>query len=159
MASKDLLSNIQEELSSKQTVDPKIVNAEASEADQDADKAIKLELIRAKREQIKQLEQNREERKKYAGHIFKFTCAWAAIIFVILILSGWNKAWSRFETSDKVLITLITSTTVNFFGFFLLVVKYLFHTGEIEKEEKKGKKKKAAVIKKGKPKKEEGDEE
>lgn len=76
--------------------------------------------------------QNREERKKYAGHIFIITCIWTTLIFFVIIaasLKTINKvAYFEFKISDSVLITLITSTTVNFFGFFYLVVRYLFNT-------------------------------
>jgi len=131
----DLLSNIQQDLSSDKPVDNTAADAEASAADQDADKAIKIEELRLKREHIEHLKQNRDERKKYAHHIFLFTCIWASVIFIIVLLAGFKKI-TGFDLSDKVLITLITSTTVNFFGFFLLVVKYLFHTGEIIKVKK-----------------------
>lgn len=43
---------------------------------------------------------------------------------------------------DKVLITLITTTTANFFGFFLLVLKYLFNADSIPFMNKKGEKNK-----------------
>jgi hypothetical protein len=130
--SKDLISNIKEGVSTTNKVDPTAEDQEASDLDQDADKAIKLELLRIKREQLTQMQQNRAERKKYARHIFIFTCVWAILIFSILLLNGW-KSSTGFEISDKVLITLITSTTINFFGFFLLVVKYLFNTGDLLK--------------------------
>jgi hypothetical protein len=35
------------------------------------------------------------------------------------------------QLSDPVLIALITTTTLNVFGFFLLVIKFLFNTGEL----------------------------
>ena len=40
------------------------------------------------------------------------------------------------KLSDKVIMTLITSTTINVFGFFLLVLKYLFNTGSVKKDKK-----------------------
>lgn len=70
--------------------------------------------------------ENKDQRKTYATYIFRFTCAWAIVMLLITILVGFGLIN---HISDKVLITLITSTTVNFFGFFLLVVKYLFNTG------------------------------
>ncbi|PUZ27552.1 hypothetical protein GA0116948_103165 [Chitinophaga costaii] len=81
-------------------------------------------------EYLRTLRQNNGERKKYARLIFLFTCLWAAMIFVILFLTGFKKV----ILSDTVLVALITTTTVNFFGFFLLVVKYLFNTGAISND-------------------------
>ncbi|MEO8085241.1 MAG: hypothetical protein ABI763_00390 [Bacteroidota bacterium] len=76
-----------------------------------------------KRAHIKALNQNTDERKKYARWIFIFTCSWAAIIMSMVMCAGSN----GMKFSDTIIITLITSTMVNFFGFFLLVVKYLFN--------------------------------
>jgi hypothetical protein len=81
------------------------------------------ELIELKR-QI--LDQNRDERKRYAKNIFCLTTGWTIAIFTLLFLIGLGYIKN---VSDKVLITLITSTTINFFGFFFLVIKYLFNAG------------------------------
>lgn len=92
--------------------------------------SLKLELARVEsvNEYNKALVQNNKERKKYAFLIFIFTCLWTFFIFVILFCQGFgdNKPFC-FNLPDSVLITLITTTTVNFLGFFLLVTKYLFH--------------------------------
>lgn len=78
-----------------------------------------------KREQLATLKQNNTERKRYARNIFFFTVGWAIAIIAIVLFCGWE--FHSFKLSDTVLVTLITTTTVNFFGFFLLVVKYLFN--------------------------------
>jgi len=100
--------------------------------DENLDKAVQLEDVKARMEFNELLRQNRQERKKYAHHIFTLTCVWTFVIFLIVMASSLKCIngieYFSFEISDKVLITLITSTTINFFGFFLLVVKYLFHT-------------------------------
>lgn len=70
-------------------------------------------------------EQNIEERKKYAKWIFVFTCIWSGLMIIVVLLSG----FSWLHLTSEVIITLITSTTVNAFGFFYLVVKYLFNNG------------------------------
>lgn len=87
--------------------------------DDRVERDIKLEYLRT-------LRQNNTERKKYAMYIYVLTCVWAALIFVILFLEGFGR--TGFKLSDSLLITLVTTTTVNFFGFFLLVVKYLFNS-------------------------------
>jgi hypothetical protein len=70
------------------------------------------------------LKENKEARKKYAYRTFILTCSWSVFLICVIFLCGYEKM----KLSDKVIITLITSTTVNFFGFFLLVMKYLFDT-------------------------------
>jgi hypothetical protein len=65
---------------------------------------------------------NIQERKKYAKRLFVTLLIWMIIILVFLALS----ALKIFELSDTVLIALITTTTLNFSGFFFAVVKYLF---------------------------------
>jgi hypothetical protein len=118
---------------------------ETSYVDKDLDRELKIEDIRTRKEFTQLLKQNREERKKYAHHIFILTCIWATLIFTILIANGIksinSKKFFEFELSDKVLITLITSTTLNFFGFFLLVVKYLFRVDSDKSSKKKVKEK------------------
>ena len=85
-------------------------------------------------EYLKTLRQNNIERKKYAGRIFIFTCIWAVLIFLVVFLVGFKVV----VLSDTVLVTLISTTTINFFGFFLLVVKYLFNTGAGDQDLPKG---------------------
>jgi hypothetical protein len=67
--------------------------------------------------------QNMEERKRYAEGIFGFTCVWCLFLAIVLIGIGTEDL----RLSDQVLITLITSTTVNVFVFFTYVTKYLFN--------------------------------
>lgn len=67
--------------------------------------------------------QNTAERKKYADLIFQFTCGWCIIVVVIIFGCGRDVL----HLSDLILTTLIGSTTLNVFGFFLLVTKYLFN--------------------------------
>ena len=101
------------------------VTQESEFLEDETDRQIKLERLKTYKEYNATLAQNNAERKTYAIRIFKLTCIWAFVIFAIVISQGLGKM----SLSDKVLIALITSTTINFFGFFLLVVKYLFHTG------------------------------
>lgn len=117
---------IEEEVK-KESVEPERASSKEAE---DLDKELEREF---KREQIKTwqlynstLTTNATERKKYAFYIFLVTCIWAGLIFLFLFL----EALGYFYLSEKVLIALITTTTVNFFGFFLLVTKYLFNINE-----------------------------
>jgi hypothetical protein len=70
--------------------------------------------------------QNMEERKRYAECIYGFTCVWCIFLAIILI----GKGTDDLNISDEVLITLITSTTINVFVFFRYVTKYLFNAGK-----------------------------
>lgn len=123
---KSLIDNIQQEPS-----DPSTLVEEEKFVVKKLHDAKDLEDLKTRREYNKLLKQNRKERKRYAKHIFIFTCCWGILIFVTLIANALNSInghkYFEFQLSDNVLITLITSTTINFFGFFLLVVKYLFH--------------------------------
>ena len=92
----------------------------------EVERQIRLEELKTLQEQNRTLAQNNEERKTYAKYIFGLTSVWALLIFVILFLVGVK----RIYISDTVIVTLITSTTINFFGFFVLVIKYLFNTKE-----------------------------
>lgn len=93
------------------------------------ERKIRIEELNTIKEYNRTLAQNNDERKKYAHKIFVLTIMWSVLIFVIIFLTGWK----AFRLSDTILITLITSTTVNFFGFFYLVTRYLFNTGLPEK--------------------------
>ncbi|SFW13309.1 hypothetical protein [Chitinophaga sancti] len=93
--------------------------------DRQLERQIRMETLVSLKEGNKTRAQNNVERKKYAGWIFVLTCIWAFLIFVLIFCVG----LSFMTISDSIIVTLISSTTINFFGFFFLVVKYLFNTG------------------------------
>lgn len=103
--------------------------------DKDQDRAIKAHKIKALENENRSNEQNRLARKGYAFKTFILTCIWGGLIFIILFFNGFKLG--GFQLSDKVIITLATTTTINFLGFFLLVMKYLFHTDQSKKDKKK----------------------
>ena len=123
----------------RQTTAPESFVQEEKYLNDEVGVQIRLEELNTIKEYNKALSQNNDERKKYAHKIFVLTILWSILIFIILFLIGWKLLY----LSDKVIITLITSTTINFFGFFFLVTKYLFNTGllEVIKKTKEGKKK------------------
>lgn len=82
----------------------------------------KTQLAKAK---VRSLEQDIEERKKYAAHIFKLICWWVIGLFVLLLLTGWGRAL-RFTLSQPVLLAIVGSTTLNVLGLFYIVAHYLF---------------------------------
>lgn len=62
-------------------------------------------------------------RIKYSEAIFTVTVMWLFFVLVTVVAVG--KGFLKL--SDTVLITLITTTTVAVFGFFLAVVNYYFN--------------------------------
>jgi hypothetical protein len=66
-----------------------------------------------------------QQRKEYANKIYRLIVWWLVAILVILILSGFGKC-INFDISDRVLITLISGTTINVLGIFAIVANYIF---------------------------------
>jgi hypothetical protein len=90
-----------------------------------------------KNQLIESLISNRDQRRRYARLTFVLTCTWITLVILIVALSGLDIRYKDFNgrvliLSDAVVITLITTTTLNVFGFFLLVMKYLFNTEELK---------------------------
>lgn len=85
--------------------------------------------LRKLNEELKDLKQDRDERKSYASKLYWLVLIWLVIILLIIIFQGLQflpGTHSYFKLSDAVLITLITTTTANVAAFFLVVVRYLF---------------------------------
>lgn len=78
-----------------------------------------------KRERIRGLRQNIDERKHYANHLFWFLVGHMILVFLILFFTGFVSF--GFLLSDSVIIALITTTTANVLTMFYFVVKYLFN--------------------------------
>lgn len=83
-----------------------------------------------KKEELKSKIQDREQRKEFAKKIFIFLCIYLFVVFSTVICSAVESDCMKFTLSDNVLITLLTTTTANMIGIFILVVKYLFNTKE-----------------------------
>ena len=64
-----------------------------------------------------------ELRKEYIPKLFVLILAWLAVVVIFL----WKVAEGPyFYLSDSVLITLITTTTINVLGIFLIAANWLF---------------------------------
>ncbi len=61
-------------------------------------------------------------RKEFAKKIFWFVVSWFVFIAIIVSLAGFKLV----SLSDSVLITLITTTTINVCAFLIIVAKFLF---------------------------------
>lgn len=79
---------------------------------------------KSQKEELKDRQQNREARRKYSIWIFWLLVGYLVVVFSILSLSACKCVC--FELSDSVLITLLSTTTANVIGIFIIVVKYLF---------------------------------
>lgn len=122
----DFIQHIASSVREASTAATPLVEEEENHVDRELDRELKTEKINTWRQYNETLKQNGIERKKYAKYIFSLTCIWAGLIFILIFMQGFG--WMGL--SDKVIIVLISSTTINFFGFFLLVTKYLFNSKE-----------------------------
>lgn len=77
---------------------------------------------KSNKEDLKGRKQDRKERKVYALLIFNLLCFWLMFDGFIFLFKGLGKL----SYSDNVLITLLTTTTVNVIGIFYIVDRYLF---------------------------------
>jgi hypothetical protein len=75
------------------------------------------------RTQLKRLIDDNRARKTFSNWIFAITVLWMFVVLMIVIQCSRRV----FFLSDGVLIALITTTTANVFGFFYVVVNYLFN--------------------------------
>jgi len=79
-------------------------------------------------EKIADMQSARTQREKYARWVFSLVAGWIGALFLILIAQGACPAWHAF--SDKVLITLISSMTINLIGTLVIVLKYIFRSDQ-----------------------------
>lgn len=77
-------------------------------------------------QEIKDLIQDRDERKKYALRIFILICGWILLLFAVLALQAVGKRKGWFHLDDSILLALIGGTTANVLGIFYIVTRYLF---------------------------------
>lgn len=77
-----------------------------------------------KKEEIRSLKQDTDERKCYAHRFFCLCCAWLMVICVVLLSQGFN--WHYFYLEQKIMLAAIGATTVNVLGILYVVANYLF---------------------------------
>lgn len=83
-------------------------------------KALELQLVKA---QIRKFEDDNTGRREFSRSIFTVTVIWMFLVLMIIIQCA-NGKW---QLSDSVLIALITTTTANVIGVFIIVANYLFN--------------------------------
>jgi membrane-associated HD superfamily phosphohydrolase len=76
--------------------------------------------------EVTRLQGENMSRQQMTNQIFMVAVVWIFIIVIIVVACGSG----HLKLSDSVLITLITTTTLNVFGFMVIVVKYLFNTNK-----------------------------
>ena len=77
-------------------------------------------------EQLEGLKQDREQRKLFATLIYYFMCAYSGIVLAVVILDG----CSVLNVNSTVLNIMLSTTTANVIGLFVIVAKYLFNRKE-----------------------------
>jgi hypothetical protein len=99
----------------------------------DWDKINKIETLEGLELELKRIELKergalREFRSFYSKAISLGTVCWILAILTITVLCGIRDCNNApiLSIDNKVLIVLISTTTLNVFGFFVLVVKYMF---------------------------------
>ena len=79
-----------------------------------------------KKEKIRGLSQDIDERKVYAKKTFRLVSFWITGVFLLLILSGLKLQCFDFELPESIILAVIGGTTLNILGVFIFVMKYLF---------------------------------
>lgn len=74
------------------------------------------------------LAQDIEERKHYALRIYKLTVGWLITLAAFVLLHGWQSHLGL-NISEKIILALITSATIQVVGLFVIVARYLFPSG------------------------------
>jgi hypothetical protein len=75
-------------------------------------------------EEIKDLQQDREQRKEFADKIFDFMRCYLGAVFFIIMLNGITI--NNFKVSDEVVLALLGTTAIEVIGTFTIVARYLF---------------------------------
>lgn len=77
---------------------------------------------RLNEEQIKDKQQDREQRKEYADKIFFLVATWLILLLILLLFCGSGVI----NFSDTVIVAILTGTTLDILGFMIIVANYLF---------------------------------
>lgn len=76
--------------------------------------------------ELQSLQQDIEERRKYAHRIFNLVSLWLWIVALVILLHGFGNNHGLFKLSDSILVTIVGGTTINVLGLFAIVANYLF---------------------------------
>lgn len=114
-------------LNPKLNLNPSILGNNSDSKNYDDEKKFyELEREKIKNESLLQNNSQNSEihklRQNLAPIILAITVIWMILILILIIAVGKNDL----KLSDSVLITLLTTTTANVFGFLYIVVKFYF---------------------------------
>lgn len=84
---------------------------------------VELEL---QKEELESRRQDRRQRGRFSIWIFGFMGVYMFFILAVLVLAGAGVL----NLSDTVLVSLLTTTTADVIGIFIIVAKYLFHKSD-----------------------------
>jgi hypothetical protein len=120
-------ASVASESEAKDLLQPKLdesaftkVNVKEANVKEVKERDLEEEFTRA---QLKRLLDDNHARKTFSQWIFVITILWMFAVLMVVI----QCSRKIFVLSDGVLIALITTTTANVFGFFYVVVNYLFN--------------------------------
>lgn len=77
---------------------------------------------KSNKEDLKGRKQDRKERKVYANLCFTLITIWLTMVLLIFVAIGKKSL----VYSDNVIVTLLTTTTIEVIGIFLIIARYLF---------------------------------
>lgn len=98
--------------------------AESSQGDERTLQEVGFLDEEARKAHIASYNQDVKHRAEYAPKIFWLIVGWILGIFVLLALQGFHPY--SFNLSDSVLIAVISGTTLNVLGIFVIVANYIF---------------------------------
>lgn len=125
MGKLDLIDALEEdnnkdiELSDEKAIQERTLN----NSEEDILLALQHGKIKKQEEEIKDLQQDREQRKYLSYALFGFMCFYMLVALFIVFCCGFG--WMSLH--DNVLITLMTTTLADVIGIFSFVAKYLYH--------------------------------
>jgi hypothetical protein len=90
---------------------------------------IQNELLTAR---LKDREQDREERLRYAKRVFRLIVWWLVWVGSVVVVDGIEPL--PFDLADAVIIALVGGTTASVIGIFLIIANYLFPRGTPPKQ-------------------------
>ena len=106
-----------------------LVSEDVAKGSEDVLPSTRQELeIEELKEVVRGKKQDRRQRKQFAYCIFGFICVYMLIVLAIVLFAGLH-AWD-FSLDGATLVTLLSTTTANVLGLFIIVAKYLFHAKE-----------------------------
>jgi hypothetical protein len=89
----------------------------------DVNTATEVEELK-KQAELRGLNQDIAERKKYAPYFFILFCVWLLLVATLLLFQGFGLA--HFRLGEPVILAAIGATTVNVLGILYVVANYLF---------------------------------